>query len=308
MKKKFIPVLAAVLLVSACGNGESAKTSDSSSATTTTPKDIVSVSISTTTAESTTATQETTTTPEQTTETTTEPVEKTLLWQGPNGEKFYMEDAVETSEYFARFDYTIARASTGFFRSALESPELFDAENYEYFGENAEISADSYKSVKAGDIFGSVEIESVLLDIATYEMDGKTYGYPMQSTVTLADDVLLSGLFIFQHEDDYAVSKGDILFIPDSSFEGMPMTQLGEGMTGILNFNAGGVYTDAPLIRLGNVFDGTASCDGLNDIIGSADKQIEVRATVTVSGLEIAWSDQFGLTMSKGTITDIELN
>lgn len=307
MNKKLIPVLAAVLLISGCGNGEPLKTTENTSATTTTQTDIVSVSISTTTTEAPVTTTESTTAPVTTTENSEEQPEKTLLWQAPNGEPFFFEDAAEESEYMVAFDYTIARGATGFFKSSLESPDLFSADTYEYFGEYATYSPDSYKTVRAGDIFGNMVIESARFEFAKYEADGTVSCYPMSSTVTIGNDILLSGIFIFQHEDDYAVSKGDILFLPDNSYEGMPMTQLGDGMTGILNFFGGGVYTDAPLIRLGNVFDGTASCDGLNDIIGSADKQIEARATITISGLEVAWSDQFGMTMSRGTIVDIEL-
>lgn len=320
MKKtiSLILALAAVLSAAGCSSG-GGNTAVTTEATTT------QASETTTAAEQTTATKEeakTETTTAETTATTEETAApdnegKTLVWTAPDGTELYAEDAVNKTEYYLEYDIAFARPATGTYYDSSTSPELFDAENYEYSGEY--VTPEGYKPVRAGDSFGGHTINYVQSIFGTYtDADGNMVAYPMSNTIEITEDVTLTGTLRFFRDEQYAVTAGDIFFFPDSSYKDMPQpdlsgsntqgtpdffllsdyTKLGEGVS---------LFTDSPRFRCGNLYENYADNTEVNTAVDGGQASCSKKVRITFSGMLIEWSDQFGASFSHGTIKNIEV-
>lgn len=253
---------------------------------------------------------------------------KTLLYSVGNGNDFYLEDAVSSDEYIITFDYVYVSAASGIYDDSLTSPAAFDASNYSYNGEMSIDGAGALIKIKAGDEFGGYKITSAQTTLMKNEYDGNTDVYPFSQEIVINGEYTLSGLLMHYCGDEYAVSAGDVKFIPDSSSKGMPLpyvqysfyTSLFENFGGTL-----GVYTDSPFFALGNIISGELSSASLDEngnwvmekmdekvlnelysIFGTDKENRAVRANVTFSEMQIRWSDQFG--MNRSIVKPVEIS
>ncbi|MGN0578292.1 MAG: hypothetical protein ACI4J4_06700 [Ruminiclostridium sp.] len=320
MKKSIslILTLAAILSAAGCSSagGNSAETTEGTAATT--------AAETTTAAESTAATKETTaetTTAAETTsaEVTTPPDNegKTLVWTAPDGTELYAEDASNKTEYYLEYDLAFARPATGIYYDSSTNPELFDAENYDYSGEY--VTPEGYKPVRAGDSFGGHTINYVHSIISTYtDADGNLVAYPMSNTIEITEDVTLTGTIRFFRDDQYAVTAGDIFFLPDSSYKDMPHPELSDrGTQGIPDFfllndyselgEGVSLFTDSPRFRCGNLYENYADNAEVNTAVDGGQASCSKKVRITFSGMLIEWSEQFGVSFSNGVIKNIEV-
>ena len=118
-----------------------------------------------------------------------------------------------------------------------------------------------------------------------------------------------------------------MLFIPDSSYRGLPMPIDPPGtdtMYGTLDMDYrvtygetanewywGGnvcVYSDAPRFRLGNVLEDEAlkGDTALIELLGGANADCTRRVEITLGGIELHWSDQFGTARCCASIKSIK--
>lgn len=317
MKKTIALITALAAILSAAGCSSSGgNTVTTEETTTTTP-----AAATTTTAEQTAATEETTTTAETTTvpEETTKPDNegKTLIWTAPDGTELYREDASNATDYYLEYDLAFARPASGIYCDSSTNPELFDAESYGYSGDYAK--AEGYKLVKAGDSFGGHTVNCAHLIISTYsDADGNLISYPMANTIEITEDVTLTGTIRYYRDEQYAVTAGDIFFLPDSSYKDMPQpdlsdrkeqgqsdffwlndyTELGDGVS---------LFTDSPRFRCGNLYENYADNSAVNTAVDGGQASCSKKAKITFSGMLIEWSDQFGASFSNGIIKDIEI-
>lgn len=314
MNKKLISALAlsAALLTSGC-NKPAEQTTTASEQTT------ASEAV-TTASETATAAPETTTTAETSavTEATEDNSNKTLIRSFPNGTELYLEDAASATEYTVTFDTAFVRTSTGAYTDSDLTPELFDPSIYSYTGETAE--SGEYTTVKAGDKIGGAEIEKAEFTFGFYEDgNGGTVYYPMSNSVVIKGDYTFSGVLYYYYDDQYTVVAGDIQFLPDSTYKGMPITDLNDEYGGRSNKGSvlfgvsddgklpGGVsaYSDAPIFRAGNLFKDYPDNETLNSLLDGGNTFCSKKVNVTLSGVELTWSDQFGSMWCMATISDI---
>ncbi len=223
----------------------------------------------------------------------------------PDGTEFYLDDAAERTDSTATFDTAFLYPSSGSHFNSKANPELFDSENYFYKGEYAPVG--EYTPVKAGDTFGSLTITSAKYSVYLYYPEGSTKpeAETLDNVVTLDGELTLSGIMYFYYDDDYTISAGDIHFIPDSSYEGLPMPLLSDGYGGYtsecttMNFGeiVGGIscYSDAPEIRLGNLFADYADNAELNAFLDGGSAYCAKFAEITISDVQLEYSEQFGL-------------
>ncbi len=253
---------------------------------------------------------------------------ETLLYSVGNGNDFYLEDAVLSDEYSITFDYAYVSAASGIYDDSLTSPAAFDASNYSYNGEMSIDGAGALIKIKAGDEFSGYKITSAQTALMKNEYDGNTDVYPFSQEIVINGEYTLSGLLMHYCGDEYAVSAGDVKFVPDSSSKGMPLpyvqysfyTSLFENFGGTL-----GVYTDSPFFALGNIISGELSSASLDEngnwvmekmdekvlnelysIFGTDKENRAVRANVTFSEMQIRWSDQFG--MNRSIVKPVEIS
>ncbi len=289
MKKTFLlSALCATLLLSGCEADEKAVVTTTEAVTTTVA------------AETTTAASETTTV-DTTTEATAE--SKTLLGRLPDGTELYAEDAVRIDEYSAVYDFAFAYPSSGIFYEEDTNPNLFDNESFAYYGTEALIPEET-ATVRAGDKIGNGEIESAEFGVFIYNDGESVLVTPSHNTVTLKGEYTFTGYLYFYYDEDYGITSGDIMFLPDYCYEGMPMVSLDAGHGGYRNSSGttnfagviGGlsVYSDAPQFRLGNLFNDYADNAVLNNFVDGGTAFCQKYATVTLKNVKLEYSDQFG--------------
>lgn len=253
---------------------------------------------------------------------------KTLLYSVGNGNDFYLEDAVSSDEYIITFDYAYVSAASGIYDDSLTSPAAFDVSNYSYNGEMSIDGAGALIKIKAGDEFGGYKITSAQTSLMKNEYDGNTDVYPFSQEIVINGEYTLSGLLMHYCGDEYAVSAGDVKFVPDSSSKGMPLPYVQYSFYTSIFENFGetlGVYTDSPFFALGNIILGILSSASLDEngncvmekmdekvlnelysIFGTDKENRAVRANVTFSEMQIRWSDQFG--MNRSIVKPVEIS
>ena len=342
MKKRSLAaaLLAAVLTASACGTG--AQQTAAPAATTAAPAETVSAE--TTAAETTSAEPETTSaasseeTKAASAADTAESgedegfhVTKTLLYTTPFDKKYYMEDTVKFDEEFgmATYDTALVRSSTGIYHDSDSEPSLFIPDEFVYNGETAGIG--TVYQVKANDVWKGLTVSSAETMLSCYLPEGGSdyNAYPFSSLVTFDGEVTLTGIVRYYFNDQYMISSGDMHFIPDSSYKGLPLSFGISGMDTIYgtrdldtreDFSEdsgygddywGGnvcVYSDAPCFCIGNLLTDEAlkSDTALIELLDGAKADCTKRVEITLGNIELHWSDQFGTTRCCGVIKSIK--
>ncbi len=224
---------------------------------------------------------------------------KTILWEAPNGEIFYMEDGIREGSEIV-FDKAVYRPSTGAYYDSLRNPELFDSETNEFLGEKREFDKSEFVIVQSGDVINGYTVEQARLAFNSKEK------YFLSNSVLFKDNVTLTGIIRYYNFDDpTAIQKGDILFIPDNSYMDMPLMQLIDCNGVIKDKSFPAVYSDSMWISLGNFFRDYADNEEIRDIINDRADSIEVKAEVVIGGLSLVFADSMGTAATFGKIISI---
>ena len=232
------------------------------------------------------------------------------------------------------FPYTSVRLSSGMFIDSDTSPDLFDPDNFMYNGEKAERG--DLVMVRAGDTIGGLTIAKAATrfqspynsETGDYDPDAQEGFMLGASWIDIAGEVTLTGIIRYYYNEMYTISSGDMIFVPDGSYEGMPMATniLGdEWQYGTLNFDEVGsfseeegygestygggvnVYSDAPGFRLGNLNENYAGRTDLAELFGGADENCTKKVKITMTDVHIEWNDNFGSALScRGIIKEAE--
>ena len=249
-----------------------------------------------------------------------EDAEGTLLFTDLSGNKFYREDATE-GDWDITLPYTSVRVSSGMFIDSDKNPELFDTENFKYSGDRA--ACGDLVKVKAGDTIGGLKIAKASTRVNlpwSEEKQGPdhdaTEGFMIGgSSVDIEGEVVLTGILRYYYNEMYTISSGDMIFVPDGSYSGMPMaTNIleEEFQFGTLNFDEIGsfdenngygestyggavnVYSDAPSFRLGNLNENYSGRTDLVELFGGAGANCTKKVKITLTDVHIDWNDNFG--------------
>ncbi|MBQ7834565.1 MAG: hypothetical protein IJ385_02165 [Ruminiclostridium sp.] len=304
MTKRLSSALTAIMVLIAlagCTASEPVQTTTASPAEQTTTSEAEET---TTEAEQTTTLAETA--PEETTSSG-----KTVLKSFPDGETvFYKEDGdSEVSQDTLVYDTAFVYPSTGAYYDEILNPEMFESDNFNFKGEQPEI--DNVVAVKAGDKIGGAEIASAEYCIYI----GTESPMVVSNGITIKDELTLTGIMYFYEGDDYMVAAGDVMFLPDSSYEGLPLASLsvdyggGEFHSGTLDFAgiAGGfsAYSDAPKLRLGNLFTDLADNAELNSVLDGGKAFCTKKVQVTLRNVNLEWSENFGDGRCSAELVDV---
>ena len=336
MKKRILTasMLAAILAVSACGNGaKPVPTTGPAPEVTSAASDGTSAgntSAAETPAED-TSSAETAAAQEEKTDDTGFEVTKTVIYTGINDKKYYLEDAVEVNEEWgmATYDTALVRVSTGTYHDSETEPDLFTPDEFIYSGEKAELG--TVYQVKKDDVMGDLKIASAETQISFIKNDetGEYISMPFYSCTKIDGDITVTGVLRYYFDEQYAISSGDLVFVPDASYKGLPLSFSPSGMYedyGVTSFDmketipedggygdtyyAGGicVYSDAPRLRLGNILqdDALKSNSDLTTLLDGAKADCSKRVEVTLTNLQLEWSDQFGSDHSSAVIKSIK--
>lgn len=322
MKKLITLSLACLMLLCACENKSSPEKttiSDTATIATTTTAATTSTTTSATTSATTAAatTSATTTDKDEITTTAAPDQNKTLLCNGLDGEPIYQEDENKTTsnEYIHIFDFAFYRESTGTYYDSEANPELFDVATYVYSGDYVTATESDYKRVKAGDKIGGLTVKTAMTYIEMYGSEEATIAI---NSINFDGEIQLTGTLRFFYDEMYTVASGDMEFVPDASYKGMPYagfpTYEGAKFGTISmvfddeNKYLGGsaIYTDAIPFRLGNYFEKYSDMASVRDIVGGADKFVSKKVRITLSNVRLNTSIQMSSLNTTADIVAVE--
>ena len=315
-----IAALVTILALSACGN-KPAETTTTAAATTTTTAAATTTEAETEAPEATKAEDETDAEPAGTeaapADDDTDKGE--VMFTDLSGHKYYKADAV-AGEWDVTFPYTSVRISTGLYLDSDTNPELFDVENFSYSGDRA--GCGDLIVIKEGDTLGDLKIKSAstrAYSISPDVLDEAGNPLPPQlggSSFDIDGDITLTGILRYYFDEMYAVASGDMLFVPDSCYAGMPMaTDIinGESNYGYVSFDEKGsgsgedgwgentyggginVYSDTHGFHVGNLDSDTyAGRTDLVELFDGATANCTKKVQITLSDVHIEWNDNFG--------------
>lgn len=257
-------------------------------------------------------------------------VTKTVIYTGINDKKYYLEDAVDVNEEWglATYDTALVRTSTGTCHDSESEPDLFTPDEFIYSGEKAELG--TVYQVKKDDVMGDIKIASAetQINFLKNEETGEYIAMPFYSCTKLDGEITVTGILRYYFDEQYAISSGDMIFIPDASYKDLPLAFSPSGMYedyGVTDFDAktvldengygdyyyaGGIciYSDAPRIRVGNLLqdDALKSNSDLTTLLDGAGADCTKRVEITLGNIQLEWSDQFGSDHSSAEIKSIK--
>lgn len=310
-KKRLLPgclVLSALCLTAGCAGklpeSESfvSETDNAASLTETTSKTVEPVSHSESAEQSTLPTETTAADPES--------EQKTVLWEAPNGELFYKEDAFPDGSLLA-FDQAVYRPSTGVFYDSFTNPELFDPETHEFLGDLIEYDESDWRCIQTGDTINGYTVEYAEI---SFNIDEEAYF--KWNEIIFREDVILTGyLMYFSYDEPTAIIAGDFVMIPDESFQGMPRVNLypfrkiidGKTWENPEEFVPPAYYNDAPVIPLGNLYWDYAENEELKALVGDGTESKKIKAEVTIGHLSLCFADMMGEAWTSGKIVSVKV-
>ncbi|MBR5090256.1 MAG: hypothetical protein IK093_12580 [Ruminiclostridium sp.] len=266
---------------------------------------------------------ETTQVPETTAGTTLPKVTRTVIYTGICDHNYYLEDSTVNAEGLREFKSSVMRLSSGIYADTRKQPELFDTDALAYTGERAPLG--TVVQIKAGDRVGDYRVKeasTALLpprseETGEYDTDATDMYSPYETHIVIDGEITLKGAVIYYASEHYDVLAGDILFIPDSSYKGLPVPTDISGDTQDFgsvflpcdtdenmfpHYNGGlCLYSDAPVIRLGNLYSDYDGDIDLHEFFG--DKDTVKRVSLSLSDLRLAWSSEDDLSQCSARIT-----
>lgn len=228
--------------------------------------------------------------------------QKTVLWEAPNGELFYKEDAVPEGSVLA-IEKALYRPSTGAFYDSFINPELFDPETYDFLGELIEYDESDWRCIQTGDAINGYRIKKAE---TLFNINDNGYlredGYiPLSNSIVFEDNITLTGYLSYYPDDDpIFIQRGDLSFIPDQSYTGMPLVNYYP----YCNVKSGKkyfddedeillpvFYSDSISISVGNLFTDYANSATLKKIIEDDEKMMRIRVEITLGELSLMFHD-----------------
>jgi outer membrane murein-binding lipoprotein Lpp len=311
-KKILTTALAAVLMLAGCANGNTQQTTTAASAQTTTE-----AAAQTTEAMTTTAAPETTAAEL----TTADSTGKTVIFTDFQGNAICREDCDVNDWGQLTVPYAYAYLSSGMYFDSEKNPDLFTPDEFSYTGERAGTGA--LLRLEAGMNVGGVTIASASTTLSSPWDDAvgdvnpnAESGFTLSGVhIDLDGEVTLTGTARLYYDELYAVSSGDIVFIPDSCYAGLPIAAditNPDAKNGTLNFDEKGgstddggyadptyggglcVYSDAPLIHAGNLMQDYSDRADLYEFFDGAAANCTKQVEITLTNVHIEWNDNFG--------------
>lgn len=247
--------------------------------------------------------------PTETTAADPESEQKTVLWEAPNGELFYKEDAFPDGSLLA-FDQAVCRPSTGVFYDSFTNPELFDPETHEFLGDLIEYDESDWRCVHTGDTINGYTVECAKI---SFDVDEEVYF--KWNEITFREDVILTGYLMYcAYDRPVDVSRGDFFMLPDESFQGMPRVNLypfhkiidGKIWEYPEDFVFPAYYNDAPVIPLGNLYWDYAENEELKALVGDETESKKIKAEVTIGHLSLCFADMMDEAWTSGKIVSVK--
>lgn len=245
---------------------------------------------------------------------------KTWLATLNTGENVYLEDGTSVSEDVVNYPFAIIRYSTGKYADRMTEPEFFanvDDGMYEggfaYIGDA--VSVDDmfpYSKVTEGTrLQGGYTVDDASLNLHYYQNDDGSYNsYTYSNSIHIAEDITLTGTLRYFGEDCDYTENGDMLFIPDGSYAGLPVPvsefYYDGGITNMYDLGDAAedpsvIYTDAVPFLLGNYFaDHSDNADVIsirNDLSENGNSWSS-KVKITLSDVWISCSVEDGLSGS----------
>ena len=291
MKRLLTLTLCAILLLCSCNDN-----------TTTVPVQTSETEETTLSAPETTAETTTVTTTAKTTTAATNA--STPIWSNLRGGNLYSDEGtiVREEEYGIQFDKAVYIPSEGIYYDNVTNPELFrlsddsreDEIYYDFIGDCIEYSEEDLEVVEAGDKINGYTVEKAEL-VFSKKLNRFCY-----SSIEFKGNITLTGwLYMHDYDEPVLISKGDLTFMPDESYNNMPLIPFRSiynsfSARSVSSHGFPAVYADTPAILLGNLYtdyaDSAKDC-GLLDVLGGSTETARKRVEITISNYGIVESD-----------------
>ena len=245
----------------------------------------------------------------------------TVIWEAPNGELFYKKDAVQNGSIL-EFDKAIYRPSTGVFYDSFTNPELFDAATYDFLGELIEYDESNWRCIQTGDTVNGYRVKKAetlfnINDDAYLREDGYI---PLGNSIVFEDDITLTGyLTYYSYDDPTFIRKGDLYFLPDESYAGMPLVNFypysssisGESFVEFVEpekVTFPIIYSDSLSIWVGNLFTDYADNATLKQMIEDNEKKCDlIRVEITLGELSLTFHDMMIWVGTSAKIVNVQM-
>ncbi len=244
----------------------------------------------------------------------------------PENLYFYKNDAdTSFSEYYYKFDYTYGFVPSVYDDSTLH-PERFDRENYDYTPETEYVYPEVFR-IGAGDTVGGYRIRSAETTIVNSDMVEYGGNAICATEIILDGEYSFTGVLRFFYDEDYAITAGDLQFLPTEPLTDFPLPLGYSAHTSFFNENTA-VYSELMNgFRTGNFFTEESGAYVVTDeenhlyemlkfddavlaeltrMLSGETNDCEKRVEVTLSGINLVFNDQTGSMGSKAVITAIK--
>lgn len=291
MKNILTLTLCAVLLLCSCNDNTTTvpvQTSETEETTLSAPETTAETTAVNTTAKTTTAATNA----------------STPIWSNLRGGNLYSDEGtiVRAEENGIKFDKAVYIPSEGIYYDNVTNPELFrlsddsreDEIYYDFIGDCIEYSEDDFEVVEAGDKINGYTVKKAEL-VFSKELNRFCY-----SSIEFKGNITLTGwLYLHDYDEPVLISKGDLTFMPDESYNNMPLIPFRSiynsfSARSVSSHGFPAVYADTPAILLGNLYTDYADSAkdfGLLDVLGGSTETARKRVEITISNYGIVESD-----------------
>ena len=223
----------------------------------------------------------------------------------PDGTEVMLTEATsQMSDLALCFDFAYIRYAFPIYSDTITNPEIYDFENYEFTVDNYIEEVPEYFRVTKGDVLDN----GMTVTEAKYVLTPYDVNHAFENSVVLEGECTLEGVLTRCPEDDYMIAQGDVYFYPNPVSSAVPdpcnrySYEFGEVLliTPVDLYSEFAFVSDGGAFYLGNVHNMDV------DIEDWFDDSLYVRVRVTLDGMRLRYSDNFG-TQGWSTLKSAEL-
>ena len=228
-------------------------------------------------------------------------VTRTPIYTGICDYPFYLEDTSPGENGTRVYPGAIMRLSSGAYDSSGTNPELFDAGTLTYSGEHPDLG--TVVLIKAGDKLSGLTASEAAAVFSAPENGAAEEYAPLYTRVSFDGEVRLSGVLRYYAAERDGYSPGDLVFIPDSSYKGLPVpvdfsgayddycvTDFWSAADG--SSDGSDIFSDAPRLRIGNLNTDYSDDPALYELLNGGETNCTKKVKLTLTDLRLEWDMQ----------------
>ena len=206
----------------------------------------------------------------------------------PDGTEVMLTEASsQMGDLVLNFDFAYIRYALPIYSDTDIDPELYDFESFQFNTDTyATLEQKPFKVVKGDVLDNGLTVTEANYTVAPWDTE-----HAFENGVTLEGEWELEGVLYRAPEDDYMIAKDEVLFYPNSNSGTVPASfdpYVAIPISPVDLHDEFAFMNDGGQYSLGDVHEMDV------DIADWFDDQVYVKVKVTLDGLRIRYSDNFG--------------